>query len=202
MSASAKKFRSRAPRYTLRPSDNHYLRFAHEDDAGQIHTTRFVDISMTGLAFITSRDNAPFIYDKIKLEIPLADGKQIAWWAKVVRIEEYSPEKWYLNKDLFQDENSVLVAVQFFNMPLSHLQRIKETLEQKFAEAEAEKKRERMKSLAALWAHHYWQIFLYLLCAAFTFWILWYFSQPDFNYDPQRGTPWGQRYWTWPFGDK
>src|SRR5690606_17849126 len=93
MSASLKKFVSRAPRYTLRPNDNHFMRFAHKEDSGHVYTTRFVDISLTGLAFITDRENAPFIYDMIKIEIPLPGGQQVAWWAKVVRIEEYNPQK-------------------------------------------------------------------------------------------------------------
>lgn len=201
MSASVKKFVSRAPRYTLRPNDNHFMRFAHKEDQGQVYTTRFIDISLTGLAFIADRDTAPFIYDMIKFEIPLADNQQIAWWGKVVRIEEYSTEKWYLDKKNFPDEKSVLVGVQFQNLPLNHLQKIKETLDRKFAEADAEKRRERRKTIAAIWAHFSWQIVFYIFCTIFTFWLLWYFAQPDPTYDPVRGTPWGQRFLKWPFGD-
>jgi hypothetical protein len=202
MSASLKKFTSRAPRYTLRPNDNHYMRFAHKEDAGKVQTTRFVDISLTGLAFITDRDNAPFIYEMIKVEIPLAGGEHVAWWAKVVRIEEYSPQKWYLNKENFKHEHDVLVGVQFQNLPLTHLNKIKETIDRKFAEAETENRRERLKNLSAVWAHYSWQLLFYVACTIFVFWLLWHFAQPDPAYDPSRGTPWGERFLKWPFGNQ
>jgi hypothetical protein len=178
------------------------MRFAHKEDSGKVQTTRFVDISLTGLAFVTDRENAPFIYEMIKVEIPLSDGQHVAWWAKVVRIEEYAPQKWYLNKEDFKHDQDVLVGVQFQNLPLTHLNKIKETIDRKFAEAEVEKRRERMKTASAIWAHYSWQLVFYAACTVFVFWLLWHFAQPDATYDPSRGTPWGERFLKWPFGDQ
>ncbi|MEK6556475.1 MAG: PilZ domain-containing protein, partial [Bdellovibrionota bacterium] len=144
MSASLRKFVPRSPRYTLRPTDNSFMRFAQKGELGRSHITHFVDISMSGLAFITDRETAPFLFEMIKIEIPLDGGEQVAWWAKVVRVEAYEPQKWYLKK-ADMDETKVMVAVQYHDLPMGHLQKIKKTLDHKFVELEREKVAERFK---------------------------------------------------------
>src|SRR6185437_9123013 len=118
--SEARKFVVREPRYTLQPTDNRYIRFAREDENGQTHTTIFIDISATGLAFVINSDQAPHLSDLIKVEVPLEDGQSVAWWARVVRVEEYTLRKWYVKKENFVGENPVLVAVQFQNLPAGH----------------------------------------------------------------------------------
>jgi hypothetical protein len=197
MSASVRKFVSRAPRYTLRPTDNSFMRFAQKGEMGNSHITQFVDISMTGLAFITDRETAPFLFEMIKIEVPLANGDQIAWWAKVVRVEAHSEAKWYLRKNEVTDDSKVLVAVQYHDLPLSHREKIKKTVDLKFVEVERQKVAERFKTLSAIWSNYAWQLILYSALIAMTFGILWWFAQPDANYDASRGAPWGQRYSGW-----
>lgn len=194
MSSRAVKFISRAPRYTLNANDNRFMRYAPHHDKGHSYTTRFVDISQTGLAFITDRENAPKLSDLIKVEIPLNEQNSIAWWARVVRVEEYAPHKWYMKSKGLQDENQVLVAIVFHELPPSHVRQIRQTLDQKFAEVRALERREKMKHLTRYLVEQAWKILIYLSLIAATLWFLYYFSRPSYNYDAEKGAPWGQRY--------
>jgi hypothetical protein len=194
MSATLRKFIPRAPRYTLRPNDNRLMRFAHQEEKGIAHTTQFLDISMTGLAFVIDREEAPFIFEHIKIEVPLDGEETIAWWAKVIRVEEYAPHKWYMPKDAFgDDQTKCLVAVTFENLPEGHVARIKRTLEVKFLEVSKENRAEHLRNLAALWAHHSWQLVFYFGLIVATFAVLWFLAQPDENYGA-KGAPWGERF--------
>lgn len=195
MSASLKKFIERAPRYALRPTDNSLMRFAHAGQSGQVFTTRFLDISTSGVSFVVDREQAPFIHEAIKLEIPLEDGQQFAWWGRVVRIEEYAPHKWYLKEQDFTDESQILVAVRFEGLPAAHVDKIRSTLQVKFREVETQKKREAIKNLAALWTHFAWEIIFYVGLAVAAFYMLWAISRPSANYDAEHGAPWGKRMW-------
>jgi hypothetical protein len=194
MSSRAVKFYSRAPRYTLNATDNRYMRYAASNDKGHSFTTRFIDISQTGLAFLTDRENAPRLSDLIKVEIPLDDKNTIAWWARVVRIEEYSPQTWLLKKQDLHNENEVLVAIVFHELPPSHSKLIRETLNRKFEETRERERKEQMQNLAAFFAQQAWKILIYASLIAGTIWFLYYFSRPSENYDGSKGAPWGQRY--------
>jgi PilZ domain len=190
----ARKFLNRAPRYTLQPSDNRYLRFAHKNELGHTHTTRFIDISATGLAFVIDKDVAPQIFEMIKVEIPLDDGQSVAWWGKVVRIEEYAAHRWYMKGSDVAHENQVMVAVNFQELPQGHTAAIRHSLDKKFDELYARQRRERMKNVSLFLASQIWRIALYAMCVLFMVWFFYYFSQPDANYDPKIGSPWGQRF--------
>lgn len=194
MSASVRKFIARPPRYTLRPDDDHYIRYAHQEDTGKTHTTKFIDISMTGLAFVTDRDQAPFLFDTIKIEVPLGDGQQIAWWAKVVRVEEYAPLKWFAKNEESENPFKVLVAVEFNALPIGHVNKIKDSLGKKFERVQKEKRTEALKDFSFLIRNHWVKLLVYAVCTVLTFYILWALSRPSENYDAQRGAPWGERY--------
>lgn len=194
MSSRAVKFIPRATRYTLTPNDNRYLRYAHSTDVGHTFTTRFVDISQTGLAFVTDRESAPRLSDLIKIEIPLEENQTIAWWARVVRVEEYAPHKWYLKANDFQSENQVLVAIVFHELPPAHSRQIRETLDKKLDELHLLARRERMKYMAQFIAEQTWLFVFYVSLILATIWLLYFLSRPGPNYDAEKGAPWGQRY--------
>jgi hypothetical protein len=170
------------------------MRFAPEGDSTQVFTTKIVDISTTGVSFVVPREQAPFIFDKIKVEIPLDGGEQIAWWGKTVRVEEYSRLKWYLKKDDFY-EDQVLVAIRFEDLPEGHVARIRKTLDKKFTEIEAEKRAEARKNWALMWVNHTWEMVFYVAVVLLGFYVLWALAQPSENYDAEKGSPWGQRMW-------
>lgn len=195
--ASVRKFVERAPRYTLRPTDNRMMRFAHEGEGGEVFATKIVDLSVSGLSFVVDRESSPFIYEMIKVEIPLPNGQQIAWWGKVVRMEEFADHKWYLKEEDFNDGAKVIVAVHFEQLPHAHVQRIKDALGPKFEELHNEKKKEAWKKLGALWADYTFQMLFYVAIIGAAAYLLWAISQPTDMYDAEKGSPWGQRMWFW-----
>jgi hypothetical protein len=194
MGSRARKFVPRAPRYELNAKDNRFLRFAHNNEPGQSYTTQFIDISQTGLAFITDQDNAPRVSELIKVEIPLENNQSIAWWARVVRVEEYAPHKWYLKKEHFHGSDQVLVAITFHDLPPAHARQIRETLNLKFDEMFRTERRHKMQQMAVFVVSEFWRLFLYGLCIIATFALLYYLSRPSENYDAKKGTPWMQRF--------
>jgi hypothetical protein len=194
MGSRITKFIQRAPRYTLSPNDNRILRFAHKDDPGHSFTTRFLDISETGLAFVTDADHAPHISDLIKVEFPVGDVTQIAWWARVVRVEEYATHKWYMKKEDFNDGHQVRVAIMFHDLPAGHSTQIRQSLNKKFTELSAARRKESWKNFVVFLFDKAWKIALYSALFLGTIWLLYFLSQPDLNYDPKKGAPWGERY--------
>jgi len=192
--AEARKFVVREPRYTLQPTDNRYIRFAREDENGQTHTTIFIDISATGLAFVINSDQAPHLSDLIKVEVPLEDGQSVAWWARVVRVEEYTLRKWYVKKENFVGENPVLVAVQFQNLPAGHSTAIRHALDHKFKEVFKLHRRQKFFRNLSFFQEYGWRIFFCAILTALTVWFMWYIVQPTPNYNPKNGSPWGQRF--------
>lgn len=190
----ARKFVNRAPRYLLQPTDNRYIRYALNKEQDRTRTTRLVDLSVSGLSFLSLVEDAPRVGEKVKLEIPLNETKTVAWWARVVRVEEYSPYKWYMKNLDHSSESEVIVALNFDDLPEGHKNEIRETLNRKFDELHKKRRILQLQTLTALIFHRVWPIVLYSLCIGATIYGLYYFSRPSGNYDPDRGAPWGQRY--------
>lgn len=202
MSSRAVKFLSRAPRYTLSPNDNRYLRFARRDDPGRTYTTRFIDISQSGLAFVCDYESAPRISDLIKVEIPLNTGENndtVAWWGRVVRVEEYDDNKWYMQKSDVQDHHQVLVAITFHEMPPAHSRAIRKALDKKFAEVYSEQKSRQWRGIVSFLFSNIIKFIFYAACILGTIWVLYTLSQPSATYDPKVGAPWGERFPNMPF---
>jgi hypothetical protein len=195
MSSRAVKFVNRAPRYTLSPKDNRYLRFSKRNERGQSHTTRFIDISQSGLAFICDDESAPRISDLIKVEIPIGDNdERVAWWARVVRVEEYNPKNWHLKSADFQESHQVLVAVTFHEMPPLHARKIRHALDIKFTEMYNEQRHQYIRAIAQFLSSNIIKFILYGACIALTLWLLYWLSQPSETYDSKKGAPWGERF--------
>lgn len=193
MADSLRRFVARSPRYVLRPSDNQMLRFAPKKVHDRSFSTRFVNISESGLAFLIDRESAPQIGEFIKIEFPVPGGEQIAWFAKVVRLEEFSSTPWWSERDTNTDIG-VVVGVQFHELPQGHRQAIRVHLQEKFHEMVREQRLRVFHRVGAVWNEYGWQFILYLISAALTFGLLYWLSRPDFNYDEKRGAPWGQRF--------
>lgn len=193
MNTVLRKFVPRAPRYVLRPKDEKFLRFAYQDDRSHSYSTQFINLSETGMAFSIDRETAPHIGDIIKVEFPIPGHSQVAWFARVIRIEEYSPDK---DRNLYhQDsEDLVLVGIKFHDLPPGHRKAIREGLNKKFNDLLIDRYRNLLYQLTSALAAHFWKGLLYLSLLAGTAFLLYFFSLPDQNYDADRGAPWGQRY--------
>jgi hypothetical protein len=193
MGEALRRFIPRAPRYVLRPSDNQMLRFAPNRVLNRSYSTRFINVSETGLAFVVDRSSAPGIGDFIKIEFPIPGAKnQIAWFAKVVRLEEFSATPWWSERA--GHDNDVLVGVQFHQLPDGHRLAIRLHLQTMFREAMRERQTARWRRLRGFIAEHGPQIVMYAIATVLTVAILYFISRPAPNYDEHRGAPWGQRF--------
>ena len=195
MGELAKKFVPRAPRYVLRAHDNKIMRYALDHNRTDIYTTTFINLSITGLAFIADPASAPPIGSLIKMEFPVPGAEQIAWWGKVVRIQEYrSLPTWYFNHGIPPESNDVLVAVNFEDLPEGHKNHIIEGLRHKAAEMARHQRLQMTENLFEFIKIHHRKILLFAACTFFTVSLLFWLSRPSENYDAQRGSPWGQRF--------
>lgn len=194
MSQALRRFVPRAPRYILRPNDNQMLRFAPNKILNRSYSTRFMNVSESGLAFLIDKSSAPGIGEFIKVEFPVPGGEQIAWFAKVVRLEEFVPEDWWSEAKAKEHENDVIVGIQFHQLPDGHRQAIRLHLQEKFHQVLKERSQARWRLTAHYFAEYGWQVVMYGIAAALAFSILYFLAQPSPNYDPKRGSPWGQRF--------
>lgn len=201
MTDEAKKFISRAPRYSLRPGDDQYFRYAFAGDRTHTFTTRFVNISMSGLAFITDLEHSPQMGDRIKVEFPIDTGEHVAWWARVIRIEEYIEKKKFPDP-LNEEPPQVIVAVTFDHLPEGHHEAVRKSVEHKFAEISRRARQERMDQAFEYLEDNGKQLFIMVAALLFTAFALWWLAQPSDNYDPSIGTPWGERFRNSPSDNK
>jgi len=201
MSATLRKFVNRAPRYVLRPTDNQVMRFSTESGPSGVFKTRLINLSETGAAFVVDRSMAPEIGEVIKVEIPVPGLDQIAWFGRVARMEAYSSNSWWSDPDPFADEEKIIVGVHFEGLPSGHRQAIKKGLEEQLLKALKEKRHRQQLYIKHWVLQNSLQFLGYVLLSALSFGLLYYLSRPSDNYDAKRGSPWGQRYEIFKFGN-
>lgn len=192
---SLRKFLAREPRFTLGPKDNRHGRYAQDENPESIYSSTIIDLSMSGTAFVVNRQDAPFIFERIRIEVPLGENDSMAWWGKVVRIQGHKPSGWFEKPEVMQDTDEVVVGVQFEPLPLGHATKVDRLLQQKFKEVEEQKKQVAWQSFRAICSYYTWEILLYCFVVIAGVWILWALSQPYANYSAEKGAPWGKRVW-------
>ena len=196
-SSSVRPFIPRAPRYVLRPQDRHVMRFSLENTSGPggIEQTILINLSETGIAFLVNPGKEPRLGERIKVEIPVPSGDQIAWWARVVRTSEFEPRGWLtFGRDRFQDDHKILVALAFEPLPEGHSRAIRKGLNASFMQAMRDQQYITWLYYKAHVVEKGPRIGLYLALTLLTVLFIWWFSQPDGKYDAKRGTQWGERY--------
>jgi PilZ domain len=164
-----RKFMPRAPRYTLRPSDKHAMRFALETTRGPggIESTLMYNISESGLAFIVDAPSPIQIGEAVKVEFPIPGGEQIAWWGRVVRIEEYSPRQWSFSQDPFGDHKKLMVALRFEDLPEPHRRHIQKGVQESFLRAMKEQQFRTWHYYRILFLHNAYRWFVSAVVIAF-----------------------------------
>ncbi len=194
MAEALKRYIARAPRYTLTPEDNKLLYFAENTLQSKKRETELVDVSASGLTFLTDRDYAPALGDMIKIEFTSPGGEKVAWWARAVRIEEYQGYGWWRASADEDHEDLVIVAIQFRDMPEAHRARIQTGIKKRLTKIKALQKAQGLRNFISFLHIHRFQLFLYGSCLVFTLWIFYFLTQPTVKYDGDRGSPWGQRF--------
>lgn len=165
MNQALKYFIPRAPRYILRPSDSQILYFAQKNENGIKHPTRIVNVSTSGIAFLVTKAEAPRIDDHVKIEFPVPGGEQVAWWARVVRIESYSDSRWWSQNDSFDSSHEVLIAVTYVDLPSGHRKDIQQALQNRFHELQKQHRKEYFNDLKDFLLTNFWNFVLFGLCA-------------------------------------
>jgi hypothetical protein len=195
MAEGASKFMKRATRYSLTAGDDRFFRFVRQSDELRSHTTEFTNISMTGMAFLVDPAAAPDLGEIIKFEIPVpGDNSRIAWWGEVVRRGPYEPQTWWEKRHRPDHDTRVLVGIRFAELPMGH----REAIERGIVKASLRLARERQgKKLSAFYGvavEYRWTVVSIVVAGYITFSILAWLMKPAPNYDPLRGSPWGQRF--------
>lgn len=186
----------RAPRYVLRPQDKNVMRFSLETTHGNAHAeqTILLNLSETGLAFVTDSRKKFDLGDLIKVEIPIPSGEQLAWWAKVVRVQEYEPRSWFARRDSSYDGSRTLVGLRFEQLPEGHSRAIRKGIEKSFLQAVRDQRHRTWMYYRVMFSQYFLQFFIYAFLTAVALGLIYLWSKPDANYDPKRGSPWGQRF--------
>lgn len=196
MGDALRRFVPRAPRYILRPQDRNMMRFGLSQMRGPAHIehTTLLNLSETGAAFVTDASCDLKIGDSVKVEVPIPNGEQIAWFARVVRIEEYDDRGWLArNRDRRRHEE-VMIALRFEELPEPHTRAIRKGLEKSFLKALQDQQVRRVLYWKAYLTQNIFPILGYFLLTLAAIGFIYYFTLPSSNYDPKRGAPWGERY--------
>ena len=195
MASPVRKYHNRAFRYVLRPQDNADMRFGLRNDAGAgaIEQTTLLDLSETGASFLLGPMTDLVVNERIKVEIPIPGGEQIAWWGRVVRLERQRNRAWPFADD-FDEEARVRVAVKFDNLPEGHSRAIRQGLERAFMRAMRDQQYRNWLYYRTMVMRHALKAIAILSLIAFTAGFLYYFTLPSANYDPEKGAPWGERF--------
>jgi hypothetical protein len=195
MAEVVRKFITRAARYVLRPEDRTSLRFSLQQDTGPggITQTTMLNLSESGVAFLMDPGHHPKIGEHIKVEIPIPNGEQIAWFGRVVRVQEYQASRWSFRKDPFE-RPKVIVGLRFERLPEGHSRALRRGIEQSFLKAMRDQQYRNWQYYKTLFFQVIPRFVFYFLLTAAAAGFIYYFSLPDGKYDAKRGTPWGERF--------
>jgi hypothetical protein len=196
MGNAVKRFVPRAPRYVLRPEDRKTMRFSlqHTLGAAGIEETILLNLSETGAAFLAPAGMRFEMGDLIKVEIPVPNGDQVAWWGRIIRLEEYEPRQWLFSRDPFRDIAMTMVGLRFEKLPEPHTRTIRKGIERSFLQAMRDQRYRTFMYYRVLFVQNIFQILGYLALTIAAFGLLYWLSRPSENYDSKRGAPWGQRF--------
>lgn len=192
MTNSKSKFITRSPRYIISDEDDNIIIFTSDQKNSTSCRADCLNISGSGLGFIVENDYAPDFGEIIKLDFNIPNQNKVSWWGRVVRLSEYSEEKWWKQNKKY--ENLVFVAIHFHDIPDGQREQIEDVLRIKFRNIQKAKLRALIQAQKDFLKLHLKSIILYFSLILLTFCFLWLLTLPFGNYDKDHGSPWGQRF--------
>lgn len=121
------KIYPRSPRYVLNLQDRKILRYAPIPRGNRSFFTDIVNLSETGMAFTVPFLDSPQKNEIIMVEFTTPDGKPMACYAQVRRVQNYR----IIEADLFE-KNCKIVAVQFTSLKDGQQKVLRDSLDKKF----------------------------------------------------------------------
>lgn len=192
MARKLKQFLPRAPRYRISSEDDSKIFFRYAGSSKVIEA-EIINISVTGLGFVTTKENLPEYGEIIKIEFTVPESGKMAWNGKVLRINEYRKNKWWAQTEEAED-NFVFVGLQFHDLPPGHLETIHQGLQKKIDLVLERKKEERIKAIFDFIGLNKWKLIIYSVLIVSMLYFFFFITQPTGSYDSERGAPWGQRF--------
>lgn len=138
----------RAPRYTIELGDQQIVRFAKSPKGAKAMHTRIIDLSESGMAFLTPYNAAPEVSEKIKVEFTAPNSDPIACFANVARIQIH---KTYSHDQ--KPQSFKMVAVEFENLHAKQRKMLADGLVAQFKKKRAQFQRQQML-LKLKWTAH------------------------------------------------
>ena len=130
--------------------------------------------------------------ERLKVELPIPGGDQLAWWARVVRTSIKKQNWWASHSE--HDPEKVVVALRFEDLPQGHQRAIRQGLDERFLEELRERRARQWRYIKSVWIRYTWQILGYAIATLAVASLIYFLSRPTANYDAKRGSPWGQRF--------
>ena len=141
-------------------------------------------------------DEAPQFGEMLKVEFTVPGMQKMAWWARVVRVSEIENKKWWMKKS--EDDQFIakyaFVALNFKDLPSGHKNSIRTALHEKFLELQKLRRQRKLKQILEFINENKWKLLAFMSLLMLSVGVLYFLSQPSANYDPKRGSPWGQRF--------
>tara|TARA_Y100000817_G_scaffold261155_1_gene215526 strand:+ start:32 stop:712 length:681 start_codon:yes stop_codon:yes gene_type:complete len=188
------KFVPRATRFVLRPEDNRLLLYKPQPRLAPTHSTEILNISATGVAFVTERDIAPKLGEIIKMEFTIPGGEKIAWFGRVVRTEEFEARTWMRTSFGHPSLDQIIIGIHFENMPETQKDKLSKGISKRIHQLQSNNRKRHLAHFLKFAKTYALQALVYLACTITCFGLLWWMSRPTDNYSAERGSPWGQRF--------
>ena len=172
------------------------MRFGLSSLRGPAHIeyTVLINLSETGAAFITDHTADIGIGDSIKVEIPIPNGDQIAWFARVVRIQEHEERSWFYTRGAPVRKDQIVIALRFDDLPEPHTRAIRKGIEASFLKALHDQQVRRVLYYKTYVMQNVIPLIFYFLLTCAAIGLIYYLTLPSENYDPERGALWGERF--------
>lgn len=183
-----RRFISRAPRYSLQSTDANWMFFARPRDQDIKHQTRIMNVSETGLAFLVDSIMAPQVGDLIKVEFPVPGKDQVAWWAKVVRLEEFQDLSPWFDDVGKNTGGQILVGIRFEQLPEGHREEIREGLFLRYKEELELRRAEAWKNRKEFFKKNYKHLVLFAVCFLGGLLAIYGLSQIEHLFDVEKGS--------------
>lgn len=157
-----------------------------------VNRTVLINISESGAAIEMELSSCPHLGERLKIELPIPGGDQIAWYARVVRTQLKRNSWWTQHAE--NEPEKVIVALRFEDLPQGHKKAIRQGLDDRYIEELRERRMRQWLYLKSLWIENTWKILGYAFGIFVVVGLLYWLSRPSANYDADHGAPWGQRY--------